>query len=733
MKQKSKFFIWASLIALFLMALSTISWKGPQYFNKSYYDSDTFQWQINDYYNFLGRTELNPIQLSEIQEKIPVSNGEIEEHRLRYGPLIDQLESIREQYTSRIEEAKAAESKVLEESLIEERDRKMEDIRKNFESNDHIAAKIRAEKMQSIEEFFGNNTRELAKNLKVVYKLEDVETGEVFSNGDVSQSAAFKEEFNDKQGYFIANSSKYTENHTNFTYRNNNEAVSILPVKLSDIDFPDRQFKGVVIIPKKAEQEGNVAAQIRTFQKEKMMAYGIWAIGAIALILVVLVIRFQKEWVLSLAVTRWYDRWKIDMKVAMIFFTAFFIVAFMEAGVSRIFSIITNNRLILPEPLLLFIFLVVAIMLIAIQLVSIVNRFKQKGLLEKDLENSYTAKFFIALQKMFLNRSIGVQQFILLIGFFLAGFGLILTLVEPTLMIVYVPCVLFLGLPALYIFVRRSAYLSKIIVATEEMAAGKLHEEIAVEGKSPLAKHAHNLNNLREGVRQSMNEQAKSERLKTELITNVSHDLRTPLTSIITYTDLLKSEGLSQEERKKYIEIIDKKSQRLKTLINDLFEVSKMASGNLELNRQYVDLTQLLQQALGEHEEDIAKSNLNFRMSIPEQPVVAFVDGQRWWRMLDNLIVNAIKYSLPGTRVYLSLEEANGVANFELKNITKYELGENVEELFERFKRGDASRHTDGSGLGLAIAQSIVDMHGAKMKIELDGDLFKVIVSIAMN
>ena len=263
------------------------------------------------------------------------------------------------------------------------------------------------------------------------------------------------------------------------------------------------------------------------------------------------------------------------------------------------------------------------------------------------------------------------------------------------------------------------------------MANGRLNEDIKVKGKSPLAEHAKNLNNLREGVRVSMTEQAKSERLKTELITNVSHDLRTPLTSIITYTDLLKNEELSSEERSKYVDILDKKSQRLKTLIEDLFEVSKMASGNLELHKQRVDLAQLLQQALAEHEEEISNSGLDFRVNSPDSPLVAYVDGQRWWRVLDNLIVNAVKYTLPGTRVYITLRKVGDTAEFVVKNVTKYELGENTDELFERFKRADTSRHTDGSGLGLAIAQSIVDMHNGNMKIEVDGDLFKVTVVVA--
>ena len=159
--------------------------------------------------------------------------------------------------------------------------------------------------------------------------------------------------------------------------------------------------------------------------------------------------------------------------------------------------------------------------------------------------------------------------------------------------------------------------------------------------------------------------------------------------------------------------------------------MSKMASGNMELHRTRVDLTQLVQQAVGEHEEDLAQAHLDLRMTKPHEPIYAFVDGQKWWRLIDNLIVNVLKYALEGTRVYVTLKRtAEGDAEFTVKNVAKYEISENADELFERFKRADASRHTEGSGLGLAIAQSIVDLHGARMSIEVDGDLFKVIVRI---
>jgi signal transduction histidine kinase len=168
----------------------------------------------------------------------------------------------------------------------------------------------------------------------------------------------------------------------------------------------------------------------------------------------------------------------------------------------------------------------------------------------------------------------------------------------------------------------------------------------------------------------------------------------------------------------------------LKILIDDLFEVSKMASGNIELTKQRVDIVQLLQQALAEYNETIKESSLTLRLSTPASPLYTFVDGQKMWRVFDNLIGNVLKYSLENTRVYISVAQEKHKVLILFKNVSKYELGGNIEELFERFKRGDTSRHTDGSGLGLAIAKSIVDLHESSMEIDVDGDLFKVTIEL---
>ncbi|MEG1283245.1 MAG: HAMP domain-containing sensor histidine kinase [Lactococcus sp.] len=230
-------------------------------------------------------------------------------------------------------------------------------------------------------------------------------------------------------------------------------------------------------------------------------------------------------------------------------------------------------------------------------------------------------------------------------------------------------------------------------------------------------------------MKTSKSQQVKSERLKTELITNVSHDLRTPLTSIITSVDLLRNADLSQDEKEKYVAVIDQKSKRLKVLIDDLFEVSKMASGNMDLKKSRIDLVQLLDQSLAELSEKIEDSSLKF-VTQTDKELLALVDGDKMWRVFENLIHNILKYSMENTRVYISGHKSEkGTIELVFKNISREELGENSQELSQRFKRGDLSRNTTGSGLGLAIAQSIVEAHEGHFLLETDGDLFKITLS----
>ena len=217
--------------------------------------------------------------------------------------------------------------------------------------------------------------------------------------------------------------------------------------------------------------------------------------------------------------------------------------------------------------------------------------------------------------------------------------------------------------------------------------------------------------------------------MKSELITNVSHDLKTPLTSIINYVELIKKEeDISPEYLKDYVNVLDSKSKRLKILIEDLFEASKASSGNIELNMEKIDLTQLLRQSIGEMEEKLSEAKLNLKINVPEEKTYIRADGRRLYRVLENLLGNISKYSLPNTRVYIDIIEEDGKVKLTMKNISSYELNFDPDEIMERFKRADDSRNTEGSGLGLAIARDLVNLQGGTFSIDIDGDLFKSIV-----
>jgi len=244
-----------------------------------------------------------------------------------------------------------------------------------------------------------------------------------------------------------------------------------------------------------------------------------------------------------------------------------------------------------------------------------------------------------------------------------------------------------------------------------------------------LSPFARNLNNIKEGFKLAVEKEIKSQNMKTELISNVSHDLKTPLTSIITYIDLLKKDDIDEKTRKEYIDILDKKSKRLKVLIEDLFEASKASSGNIELHMEELDVIALLRQTLGELEEKINESTLQMRLNLPENKVMCLLDGRRTYRVFDNIIGNILKYSMPNSRVYIDAIEKNKEISFIFKNISAYEMNFDPSEITERFTRGDKSRNTEGSGLGLAIAKSLVELQNGNLDISIDGDLFKLTVT----
>ncbi|MDU1474948.1 MAG: HAMP domain-containing sensor histidine kinase [Clostridium perfringens] len=268
---------------------------------------------------------------------------------------------------------------------------------------------------------------------------------------------------------------------------------------------------------------------------------------------------------------------------------------------------------------------------------------------------------------------------------------------------------------------------NKILEKTKEISNGNLDSKDDEDCGffNPMRDE---LNNIQKGFKAAVEEEVKSQRMKTELISNVSHDLKTPLTSIIAYVDLLKGEE-DEEKRKAYLETLERKSQRLKHLIEDLFEVSKATTGNINLNIMDVDISYLMKQVVLELDDKINESGLDVRLSLPEEKVILPLDGQRTYRVFENLIINVVKYALPNSRVYIEIKDGRENVEITIKNISADEITFNINEISDRFVRGDKSRNTEGSGLGLAIVKSFVELQGGKFNIEVDGDLFKAIIS----
>ena len=241
-----------------------------------------------------------------------------------------------------------------------------------------------------------------------------------------------------------------------------------------------------------------------------------------------------------------------------------------------------------------------------------------------------------------------------------------------------------------------------------------------------LREHGETLNRINEGVSKAVDARMKSERFKTELITNVSHDIKTPLTSIINYVDLLEKEEVSSENAKEYLEVLERQSARLKKLIEDLIEASKASSGALSVNLEKLEAGVFLVQTVGEFEEKTRQNQLELLIRKPEEMVYIMADGRHFWRVIDNLMNNICKYAQPLTRVYINLEQTEGKVRIIFMNTSKYPLNISSEELMERFVRGDSSRNTEGNGLGLSIAGSLMELMKGEMKLSVEGDLFKV-------
>ncbi|WP_391573544.1 sensor histidine kinase [Cohnella sp.] len=729
----------AFLFTFGLSGLIIVSAFGSTYVHRDYFHTTQFRDELNLFAQYLNLFELNHIPIESAKQSITVSQDEIEEYRNRFGNITEQLTFLKDEYKFLIDGAELANNPDAVEIYVAERDKRIEEITQIFKSDDYAKAKVIAEKEKSVEEYYKGREQYYLEFLSYKGQLQYYFTSDVsdkvYTNVILADGESVADKMNSHNMKHIANYSIPIKNSNTYYWLQPYEqrVNSLIP------------FKGEIAVSKALPSSSSIAIKYNKYKQEQILVWAYTLASIVSLILCLFVMK--KARVMPAAVEKgapYYNKLPIDVRAALILLTGW-------VTLYLLFSIQDQFLYVLDNPFVsgwsLFIGMVFASIGLAITLAQgrlMAGRIKdwkyiqeewRKGLLNK-AGQSAKAQFIqikISLKDAFLKTSTGAQLFIVLTIVFGLGLAALMVILNPDFMVAYMVLLAAIGVPLSMVLIRRIGYFNRIVLQANELAIGKLGPDVQVPGKSVLATLAGNMNVLKQGVTTLQNEQAKSERLKTELITNVSHDLRTPLTSIITYTELLKKEDVSNEDRIAYVEIIDQKSQRLKVLIDDLFEVSKMASGNVELNKEKVDLVQLLQQTLAEYDNMIKESNLQFRLPNMEIPVYAFVDGQKLFRVFDNLIGNVLKYSLENSRVYITIQTSGDHALISFKNVSKYEISENRDELFERFKRGDSSRHTEGSGLGLAIAKSIVDLHEGHLTIDVDGDLFKVAISLKMQ
>ena len=362
--------------------------------------------------------------------------------------------------------------------------------------------------------------------------------------------------------------------------------------------------------------------------------------------------------------------------------------------------------------------LVSALMLILI--LSLARHIKKRTIIKHSVIYIVLSKFLEILIKMaasgpLMYKTIGGALLVITASVYAA---------DNTIMIALISII------STFIIYKKVTHFKRIQEGLQIAKSGDYDYKIKLEGKGEFRQLSEDINELTSGLKSAVQSEVKSEKLKTELITNVSHDIKTPLTSIISYVDLLKREGLNSDNAPKYLDVLERKSNRLKNLTEDLFEAAKATSGSIEPKFERVHINSLVEQLLGELDEKINESELIFKVTASNEKIYAKADGRLLSRVMENLLSNIFKYTLTGSRVYIVISEDDNNVYVSFKNISAYELNIPVNELMERFKRGDESRSSEGSGLGLAIAASLMEVQEGSLELSIDGDLFKAEVRL---
>jgi len=719
-KNKYKFLI-GFIISVYLLGLATLTVcdliKNRSYLKSdAYFTSSQFKSDLNSYFN-----------------NIQTLNGLYKDYSLKTDD-----EKVNK---NELSNAKSAYDNNLQNSEYEIYNKYQYDLYiANNQGNTDEISRLNEAKSKELEELKKENTKTLEDLKKEIVAYKNLDYKNV--------KEAVKEKSQIK--YYITQE-KNTVIDTNIEsdldikiddYVNENALYS---VKLPDKSVDDKDVLFIInyyikqnsqevyfIVPKDISKSSSVYKNYIYYNSVQDRLLKEIIIGVVSLIiglpLLIYIIKKRNEEIIIIQKgIKWFKKVPLDLKI-LIFIIYTFIMKIYINNVEFFYKPYNLKQIFILTIVAVYIFYCISNVQLAISLIKNKDEFKEeiKKCLVKLVFNNHivqSSKFKIRVL-IVLTLLLGVSVMcILFLSTSYVWFRDRLVMVSMAYIIMYMIFMLF------YI-IKISRFFSRISKGTEEIVSGNLNYIIEEKGSGDILKIAHNINNMKSGFEKSLDNEMKSERLKSELITNVSHDLKTPLTSIINYVDLLKKEDITKEEAKSYISVLDRKSQRLKILIDDLFEASKMASGSVELNMEKVDVTSLLKQTLAELDGKINESSLTFRLKMPEEKVYANLDGKKTWRVFENLINNVLKYSQPNSRVYIDLLEEDHKVVITMKNMSSYEMDFDKEEIFERFKRGDKSRNTEGSGLGLSIAKSILEIQGGNLSIEIDGDLFKAKVTV---
>lgn len=582
------------------------------------------------------------------------------------------------------------------------------DTVEHYDADNYSDKEWKLQRLYTIEEH-------LANTVNFVYYIKDTKTGEVFTNSEEKDPVAY---LKNQRSYVYYNQYKATNNGS-FNY--NDDILRML--KGTNYEVHAAVYKSLRIGDKFFIQE----AEFSQLMKNYPMVTGILIVSVILFLLSFgLLLKITGRDLQGNIIESPLDRIYNEIQVIVAFIAMWFMIEMIGPYVNLI-SKGYNENIFYNRSLGDYINIAISISILLLLGLSFLRQYKSKRLLKNTI-------VYELVKLCFKTKHFKPGIILIFIAYVsinaILGLSLLFSMRQSSF-IILIAFLIFIGFNVFALaFLQRSLQsLNKIMEVTKQVSHGNFQEVVDKDQISLSFRDFYtDIISIKDGMENAVEVAIKGERLKTELITNVSHDLKTPLTSIINYVDLLKRENLEGEKVREYVKVLDEKSARLKQLIDDLLEASKASSGNLTVEFQALDLNELIHQAVGEYGDKFADLHLEVRVNVQEQNIPIMGDSKHMWRIAENLLTNVAKYAMPHSRVYIDIETKQGYGVLTIKNVSADPLDISPDQLTQRFVRGEESRTTEGSGLGLSIAESLTNIQGGKFIIDIDGDLFKVMV-----